>query len=79
MLFRSFVVLQDDKHLQNADNIVPIIRTKVLNSEITDIFNKISAALNTADLTQMNKSADIDKQDPGDLAATWDKQHGFTK
>jgi len=75
----NFVVLQDDKHLQNADNIVPIIRTKVLNSEITDIFNKISAALNTADLPQMNKSADIDKQDPGDLAATWDKQHGFTK
>ena len=75
----NFVVLQDDKHLQNADVIVPIIRTAKLNSEITDLFNKISAALNTADLTQMNKSADIDKQDPGDLAAAWDKQHGFTK
>ena len=75
----NFVVLQDDKHLQNADNIVPIIRTAKLNSEITELFNKISAALNTADLTQLNKSADIDKQDPGDLAATWDKQHGFTK
>jgi osmoprotectant transport system substrate-binding protein len=75
----NFVVLEDDKHLQNADAIVPIIRTAKLNSEITDIFNRISAALNTADLTQLNKSADIDKQDPGDLAATWDKQHGFTK
>ena len=75
----NFVVLEDDKHLQNADNIVPIIRTAKLNSEITDLFNKISAALNTADLTAMNKSADIDKQDPGDLAATWDKDHGFTK
>ena len=75
----NFVVLQDDKHLQNADNIVPIIRTAKLNSEITDLFNKISAALTTDDLTKLNKSADIDKQDPGDLAATWDKDHGFTK
>jgi osmoprotectant transport system substrate-binding protein len=75
----NFVVLEDDKHLQNADNIVPIIRTKVLNSEITDLFNKISAALNTADLTALNKSADIDKMDPGDLAASWLKSHGFTK
>jgi osmoprotectant transport system substrate-binding protein len=75
----NFVVLEDDKHLQNADNVVPIIKTAKLNSEITDIFNKISAALNTADLTGLNKSADIDKQDPADLAATWDKDHGFTK
>ena len=75
----NFVVLEDDKHLQNADNIVPIIRTAKLNSEITGIFNKISAALNTTDLTQLNKSADIDKQDPGELAAAWDKLHGFTK
>lgn len=75
----NFVVLEDDKHLQNADNIVPIIRTAKLNSEITDLFNKISAALTTADLVTMNKSADIDHMDPGDLASSWLKQHNFTK
>ena len=76
---RGYVVLQDDKHLEAADNIVPIVRTKVLNSEITTLFNSISAALNTNDLRAMNKSADVDKQDPGDLAAAWLKQHNFTK
>jgi len=76
---RGYVVLQDDKHLENADNIVPIVRTKVLNSEITTLFNNISAALNTNDLRAMNKSADVDKQDPDVLASTWLKQHGFTK
>jgi len=25
----------------------------------------------------MNKSADVDKQDPADVAATWVKDHGF--
>jgi osmoprotectant transport system substrate-binding protein len=76
---RGYVVLQDDKHLENADNVVPIVRTKVLNSEITTLFNNISAALNTNDLRAMNKSADVDKQDPDVLSSTWLKQHGFTK
>src|SRR5438105_5839611 len=73
----NFVVLDDDKHLQQADNVVPLIRTDVLNSEITTILNSIDAKLNTPDLTAMNKSADVDKQDPIDIAATWVKDHGF--
>jgi osmoprotectant transport system substrate-binding protein len=76
---RGYTVLQDDKHLEAADNIVPIVRTKVLNSEITTLFNNISAALNTDDLRAMNKSADVDKQDPDVLATNWLKQHNFTK
>jgi osmoprotectant transport system substrate-binding protein len=73
----NLVVLEDDKHLQQADNIVPLIRTDVLNSEITTVLNSIDAKLNTPDLTAMNKSADVDKQDPADIAATWVKNHGF--
>lgn len=73
----NFVVLEDDKHLQKADNIVPLIRSDVLNSEITTLLNAIDAKLNTPDLTAMNKSADVDKQDPADIAATWVKDHGF--
>jgi osmoprotectant transport system substrate-binding protein len=76
---RGYVVLEDDKHLENADNVVPIVRTKVLNAEVTTLFNNISAALNTADLRAMNKSADVDKQDPDVLASTWLKTHNFTK
>ena len=76
---RGYVVLQDDKHLENADNVVPIVRSKVLNSEVTKLLNDVSAALNTNDLRAMNKSADVDKQDPDVLAATWLKQHNFTK
>jgi osmoprotectant transport system substrate-binding protein len=73
----NLVVLADDKHLQQADNIVPLIRTAVANSEVTSLLNRIDAKLNTPDLTAMNKSADIDKLDPADLAATWLKNHGF--
>ena len=67
----------DDKHLQNADNVVPVIRTSKLNSEIKSLWNAISAKITTADLQRMNKSADIDKEDPDVLAQTWLKDHGY--
>ena len=73
----NFVVLQDDKHLQQADNVVPLIRSAVDNSEVTSLLNSIDAKLNTPDLTAMNKSADVDQNDPTDIAATWVKNHGF--
>lgn len=73
----NFVVLEDDKHLQQADNVVPLIRNDVSNSEVVALLNSIDAKLNTPDLTAMNKSADVDKQDPADIAATWVKNHGF--
>ena len=73
----NFLVLQDDKHLEQADNVVPLIRSAVANSEVTSTLNSVDAKLNTPDLTAMNKSADVDKQDPTDIAATWVKNHGF--
>lgn len=73
----NFVVLQDDKHLEKADNVVPLIRSTVANGEVTSLLNSIDAKLNTTDLTALNKSADVDKQDPADLAASWLKDHGF--
>jgi osmoprotectant transport system substrate-binding protein len=74
---RNFVILEDDKHLQNADNVVPVIRTTKLNNEIKSLWNSISSKLTTADLVSMNKKADIDKQDPDALADTWLRTHGF--
>jgi osmoprotectant transport system substrate-binding protein len=73
----KYVQLQDDKHLQNADNVVPIGRGQVLNADVTTILNKISAKLTTDALIQMNKKSDIDKQDPDQIAADWLKSNGF--
>ena len=76
---RNFVVLEDDKKLQNADNVVPVIRKSVATSDATTILNKVSATLTTSDLAALNKRADIDKQDPDALAQEWLTQHGFVK
>jgi osmoprotectant transport system substrate-binding protein len=70
-------VLDDDKHLQKADNIVPIGRSKVLTPEVTSLLNSVDSKLTTADLLTMNKKASVDKTDPDTLAADWLKSHGF--
>ena len=75
----GLVVLEDDKKLQTADNLIPAIRADVVDDNIREILNKVSAALTTADLIQLNKRADVDKQDPEVLAAEWLQQHGFAK
>ncbi len=74
---KNFVVLDDDKHLQKADNIVPIGRSKVLTPEVTSLLNSVDSKLTTADLLAMNKKASVDKTDPETLAADWLKSHGF--
>jgi osmoprotectant transport system substrate-binding protein len=75
----NLVVLEDDKKLQTADNLIPAIRKDVLDDGIRDTLNKVSAELTTADLIQLNKRADVDKADPEALAREWLTQHGFTK
>ncbi|MGI9033254.1 MAG: ABC transporter substrate-binding protein [Acidimicrobiales bacterium] len=76
---KGYVVLEDDKHLQNADNVVPVIRTKAATDEARKVLNKVSAALTTTDLAALNKRADVDKEDPDVLAKDWLDQHGFKK
>jgi osmoprotectant transport system substrate-binding protein len=73
----DLVVLTDDKHLQNADNLVPIFYTKSLTPEIRTALDKLSATLTTEDLAQLNKQVDIERQTPADVAKTYLKSKGF--
>jgi osmoprotectant transport system substrate-binding protein len=73
----GFVVLQDDKHLQNADNVVPLIRTNKVNNEIRDLWNSVSAKLTTDELVGMNKRLQIDRVDPDVIASDWLRKEGF--
>jgi osmoprotectant transport system substrate-binding protein len=73
----GFVVLEDDKHLQNADNVVPLIRTDKVNNEIRDLWNSVSAKLTTDELVGMNKRLQIDRVDPDVIASDWLRKEGF--
>jgi osmoprotectant transport system substrate-binding protein len=73
----SWVVLQDDKHLQQADNIAPVVRTAVLNDEIKGLLNSVSAALNDDNITALNAKVEIDKEDPADVAEGFLQDQGL--
>jgi osmoprotectant transport system substrate-binding protein len=74
----GLVVLQDDKHLENADNVVPIIRQAVDTDAVKTILNAISAKLTTADLLSMNAQAELQHMDADVVAKTWLQQHNYS-
>jgi osmoprotectant transport system substrate-binding protein len=69
----DLVTLTDDKHLQNADNLVPVVNSKTLKAhpDIADTLNKLVSVLTTDDLAQMNKKVDSERQKPADVAAAY--------
>jgi len=79
----GWVVLTDDKATQPADNIAPLVRNdllaKVDKTSFEKILNDVSAKMDTATLTQLNKSIAIDKQDVAAVAKGWLQANGFVK
>lgn len=74
---RGWVVLDDDKELSPAQNLVPVARREVLNDTIRDALNEISANLTTAGLQQMNRAVGVDERDPADVAREWLRDQGL--
>jgi osmoprotectant transport system substrate-binding protein len=58
----GFVPLQDDRHLQDAENITPVIRTAVLNNEVQRLLDGVSAALTTENVTALIGKVVLDGQ-----------------
>ncbi len=71
---KGWVVLEDDKGLIDADNIIPITHDEVIaayGDEFTALVNSISAALTTEALTELNRQFGIDKEDADAVATAW--------
>ena len=76
----GWVSLEDDKGLNPADNLSPAIRTEVVDAygdDLVALLDSYSEALTTEDLTELNKRADLDQEDPALLAEEWLIRFGF--
>jgi osmoprotectant transport system substrate-binding protein len=60
---RGWVVLEDDKELQSAENITPLIASDVLNDEITEALNSLSEELSTKAMTELNARVEAENED----------------
>ena len=78
----GFVLLEDDKGLQPAENLVPAVRAEIVEAygdDFKQALNSVSARLTTAELTSLNKFVEVDGEDPEKVAAEWLKAIGVTE
>jgi osmoprotectant transport system substrate-binding protein len=76
----GWVLLKDDKSLQPADNVTPVLNNKITaayGQGLTDLVNKVSAKITTGNLTDMNKQTDIDQKDPDAVATSFAQTNGL--
>ncbi len=76
----QFVLLDDDRGLQPAENVVPVVRTAVVErhgAAVVDTLNRVSGELRTQDLTELNRRVDIEGVPAKQAAGDWLRQHGL--
>lgn len=81
IITNGWVVLEDDKQTQPADNIAPIVRddllAKIDTAKFTETLNAVSAKIDTKTLAQLYFDVAIGHKDLADVARAWLKANGF--
>ncbi|MDR7301253.1 ABC transporter substrate-binding protein [Haloactinomyces albus] len=67
----NLVTLEDPKDMFPAQNVVPLVHRGDLNQQQIDALNRVSKALTTTKLTELNKRMVVDKANAADLAKTF--------
>ena len=76
---QGLVVLEDDKQIQPAQNLVPAVASDYLQEhpDVADILNPLMAALTTEKLTELNGRVAVDREKPEDVAADFLEDEGL--
>jgi osmoprotectant transport system substrate-binding protein len=75
----GLVVLEDDKQLQNADNLVPVVNAEgpAGTDEVADLLNGLSETLTTEDLAELNRRVDEDREEAAAVAEDYLTDEGL--
>jgi osmoprotectant transport system substrate-binding protein len=73
----GFVPLVDDKRLQDAENITPVIRSEALNNEIRSLLDAVSARLTSEEMTKLVGRVVIDGLDVAAVAQVFLASNGL--
>ena len=72
ILAKKLVTLEDPKHLFTAQQVIPLVSASKNSTKLADVLNKISAALTTQVLLELNTQVSGDsKTDPAQAAKDW--------
>lgn len=81
ILTKGFVVLDDDRKLQPAENVTPVVRREVVaayGSRFSEVVDAVSGVLTTQALVEMNQSMAMGEEAPG-VAAAWLRSHDLVR
>jgi osmoprotectant transport system substrate-binding protein len=67
----NFVALVDNKHLEGADYILPVIRKSVDTPGVAKILNAIDAKLTTVAISKLNLEVTNQQEQPAAVASAW--------
>ncbi|MFG2647940.1 ABC transporter substrate-binding protein [Streptomyces sp. NPDC048436] len=74
----GLVLLKDDKKLQNADYLVPVVNRSRAGSEgVAKALGRLNSVLTTADLASMNEQVDSWRRLPQDVARAYLEEKGL--
>lgn len=76
----GWVVLEDDEGLINADNIIPVLTEELVDAygdDMATLVNSVSADLDTAQLTELNRQFEIELRDADEVARDWLAENGY--
>ncbi|MER7553969.1 ABC transporter substrate-binding protein [Streptomyces anulatus] len=74
----GLVFLEDDKKLQNADNVLPVLNAADAGApEIAEALGKLTSALTTEDLAELNRKVDAERAKPTDVAKEYLESKGL--
>jgi osmoprotectant transport system substrate-binding protein len=85
IVVNNWVVLEDDKRTQPADNVAPIVRDSLLEqldaqglaTTFQEALNEVSAAIDTETLADLYKQVAVDRRDVPSVAGDWLRDNDF--
>ena len=78
----GLVLLADDRGLQPAENVVPVVRTAVLERHgdvLREAADAVSRVLTTEELVRLNREVEVEGASPAQAARAWLARHGLDK
>ncbi|MFY4719731.1 ABC transporter substrate-binding protein [Streptomyces sp. LaBMicrA B280] len=74
----GLVLLADDRHLQNADYVVPVVnRARAGGAGVTKALGRLNDVLTTSDLADLNEQVDDWRRLPADVARAYLRDKGL--
>jgi osmoprotectant transport system substrate-binding protein len=73
----DYVLLEDDKGLQPADNPIALVRSDKVTPELTSVIESVNEKLTTEAYNEMALKVFNDKEDPADVVTEWLEQENL--